>query len=89
MAIRAQDAGDHTLDAVCAAVAAETGIPAGRVKKVLVAAQRHQHLQAGASTPPQAAAPAPSDPLRFYPLGANGRLHPPRPSQPADAETPT
>jgi len=80
---------------VCLAVATETVIPPGRVRKVLLAAQRFQQTgQAG----PRATTPAlPTDPLRFYPFGAlgfsalraNGRLHPPLHQPPgADADIP-
>lgn len=77
---------EEALASLCAAVAAETGIPQGRVRKVLQVAQRHQ--RAGGVTPappptpdPGAAAPPGSraDRLRYYPLGANGRLRPPAP----------
>ena len=89
--MQAQDSPDHpgagALDELCAAVASETGIPPGRVKKVLLAAQRHQG--AGTPRPPAAAPPVSQDPLRFYPLGANGRIHPPLPQpRAADADTP-
>jgi hypothetical protein len=70
-----EDCLEATLDFLCAAVAADTGIPTGRVKKVLLSAQRQQ--QAGnPSAPPASLAPQ-ADPLRFHPLGANGRIHPP------------
>ena len=62
------------LDSICAAISAETGMPSGRIKKVVLALQRHQSSTCLESAPePQ----APEDPLRFYPLGANGRLRPP------------
>jgi len=80
-------AGASPLEDVCAAVATETGIPPGRVRKVLLAAQRYQ--QTGQADPPATTPALPTDPLRFYPLGANGRLHPPL-HQPrvADADIP-
>jgi hypothetical protein len=64
----------QALDAVCIAVAAETGVPAGRVRKVLLAAQRLG--QAGGQAPAVEGSTAPPHPLRFYPLGANGRIQP-------------
>jgi hypothetical protein len=64
----------QALDAVCTAVAAETGVPAGRVRKVLLAAQRLH--QAGDRTSTVERSTAPPHPLRFYPLGANGRIQP-------------
>jgi len=98
----------EAMAALCAEVSADTGIPEGRVRKVILAAQRHQHdpgLGAGAQTstaaspdpiqprsnpcdPPhsQSGATVPgglSDPLRFHPLGANGRLRPPGSAVPA------
>ncbi|MCP9802568.1 hypothetical protein KBY75_03190 [Cyanobium sp. T1G-Tous] len=49
-------------------------MPSGRIKKVVLALQRHQSSTCVESAPePQ----GPEDPLRFYPLGANGRLRPP------------
>lgn len=63
-----------SLDSLCAAISAETGMPPGRIKKVVLALQRYQ-----SSTCLETAAESqgPEDPLRFYPLGANGRLRPP------------
>ncbi|MFU8884745.1 MAG: hypothetical protein ACNA8O_04725 [Cyanobacteriota bacterium] len=62
------------LDALCTAVAADTGVPVGRVKKVLLSAQRQQGACTATSPPPSAPH---GDPLRHYPLGANGRTYPP------------
>jgi hypothetical protein len=89
--MHAQDSPEHpgagALDELCEAVASETGIPPGRVKKVLVAAQRLQRV--GPPVSPAAVPPVSQDPLRFYPLGANGRIHPPLPQpRAADADTP-
>ena len=75
---------------LCAAVSADTGIPQGRVNKVVLALQRH--LASGTS--PQTSGQIPGqilaepeqkqepekeqeNPLRFYPIGANGSLRPP------------
>jgi hypothetical protein len=72
--------------ALCAAVAVETGIPEGRVRKVIQAAKHHQHapgLSAPLARASTGAPDAPADPLRFYPLGANGRLRPPAAAEPA------
>jgi hypothetical protein len=71
---------EHELDSLSAAVAAETGIPLGRVKKVLLCAQRLQRASPSAPDSPALSASPPAlqaDPLRFYPLGANGRTYPP------------
>ena len=83
-------------------MAADTGIPAGRVRKILLSAERlRPSLQPGAvqaataqgdamasgangqasATSPGAAATASDDPLRWYPIGANGRLRPPQPPE--------
>jgi hypothetical protein len=70
-----EDWPEAALDSLCDAIAADTGIPMGRVKKVLLSAQ-HQ-LQAGNPSAPPASLAAQDDPLRFHPLGANGRIHPP------------
>jgi hypothetical protein len=71
------------LDALSAAVAAETGVPAGRVRKVLLAVQRLH--QTGGQAEAVQGSPDPPHPLRFYPLGANGRIHPsPRAGHAAD-----
>lgn len=78
-----------SLDQLCAAVSHEIGMPAGRVRRVALALERQRQLAgsgatgsdqpvAPASSPPAAAEP--DDPLRWYPLGANGRLRPPLPS---------
>ncbi|MBM5825864.1 MAG: hypothetical protein FJ054_11020 [Cyanobacteria bacterium M_surface_10_m2_119] len=83
------------LAALCGAVAAETGIPEGRVRKVLLSAQRLQRAGGwnAAATPAPDPGPASATPgshadrLRFYPLGANGRLRPPAPL-PAAATSP-
>lgn len=76
----------EAMPALCAAVAVETGIPEGRVRKVIQAAQHYQHAP-GLSAPHANASTgesdAPADPLRFYPLGANGRLRPPAVAEPA------
>lgn len=76
------------LDSLCAAVAHQTGLPLGRVRKVIVAAQQHlqhspkhspRHPQPGSQAPHSATgAQVSTDPLRFYPLGENGRVFPPR-----------
>lgn len=79
---------------LCAAVSADTGIPQGRVNKVVLALQRH--LASGTSPktsgqipgqilaePEQKQEPEKKpekeqeNPLRFYPIGANGSLRPP------------
>lgn len=62
------------LDSLCAAISAETGMPSGRIKKVVLALQRHQSSTCLESAPEHQ---GPEDPLRFYPLAANGRLRPP------------
>jgi hypothetical protein len=90
--MQGQDSPEDGLDSLAAAVAAETGLPMGRVKKVLLTAQRHQQAGTPAPTPPVSLDSQPAtqaDPLRFYPLGANGRIHPPL-QQPraADVDTP-
>lgn len=90
--MRGEGVSEQALDSLSAAVAAETGIPMGRVKKVLLSAQRHQQVSPSAPRQSgfQAAQPdVPEDRLRFYPLGANGRTHPPL-HQPrnGDADTP-
>lgn len=74
---------DRSIDSLCSAVSAEIGMPAGRVRKVVMAILRRQQ----GILPPAAAAPdgegAEQGPtgeherLRWYPLGANGRLRPP------------
>ncbi len=83
-------------------MAADTGVPAGRVRKILLSAERLRqslqpgaihaataqgdamasgpHRQASAASPDAAAAT--DDPLRWYPIGANGRLRPPQPPEP-------
>lgn len=74
-----EDCPEAALDSLCNAVAADTGIPTGRVKKVLLSAQRQQ-LAVNPSDNPSAwpASQIPqADPLRFHPLGANGRTYPP------------
>jgi hypothetical protein len=70
-----EDCPEAALDSLCAAVAADTGIPTGRVKKVLLSAQRQQLAGNPSATPASPVAHA--DPLRFHPLGANGRTYPP------------
>jgi hypothetical protein len=90
--MKGQDLPEKELDSLSAAVAAETGIPMGRVKKVLLSAQRHQQAGTSVSTPSASLDSHPAvqpDPLRFYPLGANGRTYPPL-HQPGagDADTP-
>ena len=73
---------DAVMPALCAAVSADTGIPEGRVRKVIQAAQRLQHtLDQSTATHPLASQPmpepgSPADRLRYYPIGANGRLSP-------------
>lgn len=76
----------EAMAALCAAVSADTGIPEGRVRKVIQAAQQHQQdpglgTASSSGQPPRrpdATVPdSPAGRLRFYPLGANGRLgHP-------------
>lgn len=83
-------------------MAADTGVPAGRARKILLSAERLRpslqpgaiqaataqgdamasgpHRQASAASP--GAAAASDDPLRWYPIGANGRLRPPQPTEP-------
>jgi hypothetical protein len=79
---------------LCAAVAAETGIPEGRVRKVIQAAQRHQHtLVQGATAHPSTWQPSPppgslADQLRYYPIGPNGRLFPAIGTDPAGTRDP-
>ena len=70
-----------SIDQLCAAVSEEIGMPVGRVRRVLLALERQRQLAAGASDTAAGAA-QPEDPLRWYPLGANGRLRPPCPEQP-------
>lgn len=70
-----EDWPEAALESLCAAIAADTGIPTGRVKKVLLSAQRQQ-LAVNPSAWPAPQIPQ-ADPLRFHPLGANGRIHPP------------
>jgi hypothetical protein len=92
------NAGARPPEDVCLAVATETVSPPGRVRKVLLAAQRFQQI--GHTGPPATTPALPTDPLRFYLFGpfgalcfgalrANGRLHPPL-HQPrgADADIP-
>ncbi len=63
-------------------------MPSGRIRKVLMALQRHvpdclqglpeAGISVGADAPPKDSSPERLlDPLRFYPIGANGRLRPP------------
>lgn len=66
------------------AVAAETSIPPGRVRRILLSAEQLKSLMEQGSV--ANAAPAGSaknmktnDPLLWYPVGANGRLRPPQP----------
>lgn len=77
-----QELSGPALASLCAAVAAETGIPEGRVRKVIQAVQRHQQAGRPSTSPPATqpgdAPDSPVDRLRFYPLGANGRLRPPQ-----------
>ena len=75
---------------LCAAVSADTGIPQGRVNKVVLALQRR--LASGPSQKTSGQIPGQilaepeqkqeqeqeqENPLRFYPIGANGSLRPP------------
>ncbi|TVS02133.1 MAG: hypothetical protein EA413_13250 [Cyanobium sp. PLM2.Bin73] len=80
-----------SFDQLCAAVADDIGMPVGRVRRVALALER-QRLRAASAAPgsdplaapagaPQGSA-AQDDPLRWYPLGANGRLRPPLPERP-------
>lgn len=73
--MQGQDGPEEQLDSLCAAVAADTGLPMGRVRKVLLSARHLQ--QSGEVHPPPEAVTTPPDPLRYHPLGANGRIHPP------------
>ncbi len=78
---------DSSIDRLCAAVAEEVGMPVGRVRRVVLALQRQRQRSMAGIAAASAAAPgleaaAPDDPLRWYPLGANGRLRPPGPDQP-------
>jgi hypothetical protein len=83
-----QHGSEQDLNSLSAAVAAETGIPPGRVKKVLLSARRYEQTGPPPSSPPAPLATK-ADPLRFYPLGPNGRTHPPLHQPRADdAETP-
>jgi len=71
-----------SLDKLCDAVSADTGIPPGRVRRILLSAERLRTLMA--QTPVDAAtsaisSPVNRDPLRWYPVGDNGRLQPPSP----------
>jgi hypothetical protein len=80
-----------SFDQLCAAVSAGIGMPVGRVRWVALVLE-HQRLRAArgahgsdspaaqASAPPEAAEP--DDHLRWYPLGAHGRLRPPLPERP-------
>lgn len=73
---------DSSIASLCAAVSADIGMPAGRVRKVVMAILRLQQgiLPPAAATPDaEAAEPDPeglNERLRWYPLGANGRLKP-------------
>lgn len=67
-----------SFDQLCAAVADDIGMPVGRVRRVALALER-QRLRAASAAPGSAAQ---DDPLRWYPLGANGRLRPPLPERP-------
>lgn len=78
---------ESSINSLCAAVSTDIGMPVGRVRKVVLAVLRHQQGQAVAGAEPGgegglAAGIDPGDPLRWYPLGANGRLRPPQPQQP-------
>jgi hypothetical protein len=70
-----------SIDQLCAAVSEEIGMPVGRVRRVALALER-QRLRVAGTGDPAAGAAQPEDPLRWYPLGANGRLRPPVPDQP-------
>ena len=75
---------DSSIDQLCAAVSEEIGMPVGRGRRVMLAVERQRLRATGANTDPgglQSAA-QPENSLRWYPLGANGRLRPPVPEQP-------
>lgn len=74
---------DRSIDSLCSAVSAEIGIPSGRVRKVVMAILRLQQafMPPGAESPDGETTEADpaglkDDRLRWYPLGANGRLRP-------------
>ncbi|MCP9928025.1 hypothetical protein [Cyanobium sp. CH-040] len=75
-------ASDSSIDSLCSAVSADIGMPAGRVRKVVMAILRLQQgilPPAAAMSDAEAAEPDPAGlngRLRWYPLGANGRLRP-------------
>jgi hypothetical protein len=79
---------DSSIDQLCAAVSEEIGMPVGRVPRVVLAMERQRLRATGANSDPGsdpgAVQPAaqPENSLRWYPLGANGRLRPPVPEQP-------
>ena len=65
------------------AVSTDTGIPPGRVRRILLRAEQLKSLMEQGSV--ASAAPAAptntretNDPLPWYPVGANGRLRPPQ-----------
>ncbi|MCU0528191.1 MAG: hypothetical protein MUD04_01600 [Cyanobium sp. Prado107] len=78
---------DRSIDSLCSAVSAEIGMPAGRVRKVVMAILRRQQgivPPAAETTDGEAAEPGSeglNERLRWYPLGANGRLRPTLPEQ--------
>jgi len=83
--------GPTHLEPLCRQVAAETGVPAGRVRRILISAERHDAPRAAAVPLPEEAAAEPAPPqrsdagpadgapdrLRWYPIGTNGALRPP------------
>jgi hypothetical protein len=78
-----------SLDQLAEAVSVDTGIPPGRVLRILISAERLKALMeqgAEGSLPPGVATSATptqhastNDPVRWYPVGANGRLRAPLP----------
>lgn len=63
------------------AVSADTGMPPGRVRRLLLSAERwkaalEQNPDAVHSAGASADSSGGHDPLRWYPVGANGRLRP-------------
>lgn len=65
------------------AVSTDTGMPPGRVRRILLSAEQLKSLMEQGSVANAAPAAAANtrktnDPLRWYPVGANGRLRPPQ-----------
>lgn len=74
------------LELLARAVSDETSIPLGRVRRILISAERLKPLMKtltttpaslGEADAPRTDSPCSDDPLRWYPIGANGRLRPP------------